>query len=59
MFIIVAIFYFIPAMIAYHRRHKNAGAITALNLFLGWSLIGWVVAIVWAFTDNTNPKVKK
>jgi len=27
-------------------------AIGALNLFLGWSLIGWVAALVWALTKD-------
>ncbi|WP_231969555.1 superinfection immunity protein [Polynucleobacter necessarius] len=30
----------------------NIGAIFALNLFLGWSLIGWVIALVWVMKDE-------
>jgi hypothetical protein len=30
-----------------------------LNLFLGWTFLGWVIAMVWAFTDNTRPVVPK
>lgn len=45
--------YFIPVMVAGGRKHKALGAIFALNLFLGWSLLGWVAALVWALT---NPK---
>lgn len=51
---IVLVIYFLPAMIAYHRKHRNAGAITVLTMFLGWSLIGWVAALIWASTDNTK-----
>lgn len=40
--------YFAPALVASRRDHKNATAITVLNLFLGWTLLGWVVALVWA-----------
>lgn len=46
--------YFLPALVASARRHRNTSAIFALNLFLGWTFIGWVVAIVWSFTDNTR-----
>lgn len=42
--------YFLPAIIASHRRHRNKTAITVLNLFLGWTFIGWVIALVWAYT---------
>ncbi len=47
-FLIAPLFYFFPTIEAMFRRHPNAGAIAALNLFLGWSLIGWVIALVWA-----------
>ncbi|MEI6182848.1 MAG: superinfection immunity protein [Polynucleobacter sp.] len=49
---ILSLFYFLPFAIAFHRKRANAGAIFALNLFLGWSLIGWVVALVWALKDE-------
>nr|WP_231969877.1 superinfection immunity protein [Polynucleobacter necessarius] len=45
----LSLFYFLPFAIAFRRA--NSGAIFALNLFLGWSLIGWVVALVWAMKD--------
>ena len=40
--------YFLPTLFAFRRQHYNRGAILVLNLFLGWTLIGWVVALVWA-----------
>jgi hypothetical protein len=40
--------YFLPWIVANHRRHHNQAALFSLNLFLGWTLIGWVVALVWA-----------
>ena len=47
--------YLLPAFVAAGRRHRNAGAIFALNLFLGWTLLGWVLALVWGMTANTKP----
>jgi ABC-type sugar transport system permease subunit len=49
---ILSLFYFLPFAIAFHRKRVNTGAIFALNLFLGWSLIGWVVALVWSLKDE-------
>ena len=46
--------YFIPTMVAYGRSHNNALAIVVLNLFLGWTLLGWVIATTWACTDNVR-----
>ncbi|MCR9267699.1 MAG: superinfection immunity protein, partial [Alphaproteobacteria bacterium] len=45
--------YLLPTFLALGRRHKALPAIFALNLFLGWSLLGWVAALVWSLT---NPK---
>lgn len=48
-----AVVYFLPTIIAFKRGKRNRGAILALNLFLGWSLLGWVVSLVWALSvDN-------
>jgi len=46
---VVLISYFIPTIIALIRKHRDATAIFILNLFLGWSLIGWIISLVWAF----------
>lgn len=51
--IIVGIaFYFAPLIIAVARKKSNVVAIGALNVLLGWSLIGWVVALVWALSND-------
>lgn len=40
--------YFAPTLVAYCREHHNAGMIFVLNLFFGWTIIGWVIALLWA-----------
>jgi len=50
--LIGAIVYFIPSIIA-SQKEGCAGPIL-INIFLGWSLIGWVVALVWAFQLKSN-----
>ncbi len=52
--IFVAIIYLLPGLIAYARQHHQAGAITVLSLVLGWTVIGWLVALVWASTAVKN-----
>ena len=42
--------YLAPAVIALLRRHQSVGAIFLLNLLLGWTGIGWLVALIWSFT---------
>lgn len=43
-------FYFLPTMIGI--RKKNATAIAVLNIFAGWTFIGWLVALVWACSED-------
>jgi T4 superinfection immunity protein len=42
------VMYFLPSIIALLRNKRDTLAIFLLNLFLGWSVIGWIVALVWA-----------
>jgi GTP-dependent phosphoenolpyruvate carboxykinase len=40
--------YFLPSIIALGRNKRNTLSIFLLNFFVGWTLVGWVVALVWA-----------
>jgi hypothetical protein len=40
--------YMVPWAIAATRGKSNAGAIGWLNLLVGWTFIGWIVALVMA-----------
>lgn len=45
--------YFIPTIVALSRKKTNRASIFLLNLLLGWTFVGWVVALIWSFsTDN-------
>lgn len=50
--LILAAIYFAPSVVAIMRKRDNFAAIFALNFFLGWSLIGWVVSLVWALSNE-------
>jgi hypothetical protein len=47
-FIILLGLYFIPSIVGAIRKVPNIGSIVVINLFLGWTLIGWVVALAMA-----------
>jgi hypothetical protein len=51
--------YFAPWFVAGARKHPNSAAILTLNLLLGWTVIGWVAALVWAFTSFSKPAPPK
>lgn len=50
--VIVFGFYFFPTIIAIKRGKANVASIALVNLFLGWTFIGWIVALVWAVSKQ-------
>ncbi len=42
----------VPIIIAFVRNHPSKLAITALSLLLGWTCIGWFVALIWSLTGT-------
>ena len=48
--IFVGVLYFLPALIAILRQHQSWPAIAALNVLLGWTAIGWIIAFVWSLS---------
>ncbi len=52
--IISAVLYFIPFIIAIIRGIKNSMSVFFLNLFLGWTVIGFFVLIFYASLTNVK-----
>ena len=46
-FALMILLYFLPTVIAAHRGHRITG-ILLLNLFFGWTGIGWLAMLLWA-----------
>ncbi len=46
--VVLIALYFLPTVVAVARGHHNSGSISLVNLLLGWTFIGWVVALVWS-----------
>lgn len=44
--------HFLPTIIAALRRGRSVVGIFLLNLLLGWTVIGWVIALIWALRDE-------
>lgn len=52
------VFYFLPTIIGRSRGVTSLGSVFVINLFLGWTLIGWVVALAMA-SRSVEPKPRK
>jgi cell division protein FtsX len=50
MFLLVA--YFAPVIVSISRKHPQKIAISVLDVLAGWTVVGWIVAMVWACTNT-------
>lgn len=52
--------YFMPSIIASIRQKAEGGAgIFVVNLLLGWTVVGWFVAFIWACTGRTRADIRR
>jgi hypothetical protein len=51
--ILILLLYFLPWLIGLSRRVNSGGALLLVNLLLGWTLIGWLICMIWAVTGTT------
>ncbi|MDO8585284.1 MAG: superinfection immunity protein [bacterium] len=57
--LLLFLIYFLPTIIAGFSGKRNGWAIFALNFFLGFTFIGWIIALVWALTkDSVQVEIK-
>lgn len=47
-FFLAALVYFLPWIIALLRGTKSNCGIFFVNLLLGWTIVGWFIAFIWA-----------
>ena len=49
------LFYILPAFLA--RNKPNFTSILVLNILAGWTFIGWIIALVWALSSDSQRPV--
>jgi threonine/homoserine/homoserine lactone efflux protein len=49
----LSLMYFLPTIIG--RDKSDAGLIFLVNLFLGWTVVGWIVTFIWASAADRRP----
>jgi len=59
-FTLILAFYLLPVWVVYARNHRQFLKIATLNVMLGWTVLGWRGALLWACTngrrsDEINP----
>jgi hypothetical protein len=51
-----AAFWLLPVIIAIVRRIPNTGSVIVVDLLLGWTIIGWIVALAMAVRSQPRPQ---
>lgn len=46
-------FYVLPSLIARSRGVADQTKIVILNIFLGWTFVGWLGALIWSLTAES------
>jgi len=53
--VLLVVIYLLPTIIAVYRQTSVAAVI--INIFLGWTLLGWVFALILALQNKTRQVV--
>ena len=56
-FLALFVLYWLPTIIAIARHTHSALGVAALNFFLGWTGLGWVLALMWALAANPTQQI--
>jgi hypothetical protein len=51
---IVTLIHFVPTIIAFKRGAASRWIIFLVNLFFGWTIIVWLVTLIWACEGRTE-----
>jgi hypothetical protein len=54
LFLLALVIYLLPWLIGKSRDMHGTGVLLFVNLFFGWSVVGWVVCILWAALGQTK-----
>ena len=48
--------YLLPWWVAKGRKHPNVYSIAVVNIFLGWTFVGWVICLAWSLSAAGRPQ---
>lgn len=50
--------YFLPTLMALGLKRTSLASILLMNLFLGWTIAGWLLALIWAVIGWGDKRLK-
>lgn len=58
LFGLILVFYFLPAVISNVRNTRHGWTILLINLFFGWTVLGWIAALIWAIVEAPEQSLR-
>lgn len=58
-FLLALPIYFIPSFVAYSRDIPSRAGVLITNAFFGWTFLGWIIALIWAFSGEERNETSK
>ena len=55
----IGMIYFLPTIISSKRNHHQGASICAVNILLGWTFLGWAIALIWSLSHISEEHKKK
>jgi uncharacterized membrane protein YqaE (UPF0057 family) len=55
----LAVLYFLPTVVAMFRGIKTPQGPILLNILLGWTILGWIAALIWAACAPIAPSASR
>lgn len=46
--------YMLPSYISYVRGTEISTVVTILNILTGWTVIGWIILLIWAYSAHSE-----
>lgn len=57
--LLIVALYFLPAINAYENKKSNKQSVFVINLFLGWTVLGWIIALAMSAGKDKVVVVEK
>ena len=57
LFVLAGVLYFIPTLCA--QGSPRDSAVFVANLVFGWTIIGWIIVLIWALAESGTAKAKR
>jgi len=53
--VVIQLIYYLPSLVTIVRKRPDILKIFLFNMLLGWTIIGWILALMWSLKNHKEP----